>query len=53
MLPVATPPNAIAHGTGLVTTAQMVRAGGVLNALALGAVVAACVLLSGTGFGGG
>lgn len=33
MLPVATPPNAIAYGTGAVTTRQMARAGACLNLL--------------------
>jgi sodium-dependent dicarboxylate transporter 2/3/5 len=53
MLPVATPPNAIAYGTGLVTTAQMVRAGGLLSAVALAAVILASVLSARTGFGSG
>ncbi|MEM6793384.1 MAG: SLC13 family permease [Acidobacteriota bacterium] len=33
MLPVATPPNAIVYGSGMVTIPQMVRAGVVLNAI--------------------
>ncbi len=33
MLPVATPPNAIVYGTGLVSTGQMARAGVLLNVL--------------------
>ncbi len=45
MLPVATPPNAIAHGSGLVSAAQMARAGvlvtaaGLLLIMALGAML--------------
>lgn len=33
MLPVATPPNAIVYGTGLVSTGQMARAGVLLNVI--------------------
>lgn len=35
MLPVATPPNAIVFGTGLVRQREMVRAGAVLNAVCI------------------
>ena len=35
MLPVATPPNAIAYGTGRVTASQMARAGFLLNLLGI------------------
>jgi sodium-dependent dicarboxylate transporter 2/3/5 len=35
MLPIATPPNAVAFGTGRVTMGQMARAGAILNALAV------------------
>jgi sodium-dependent dicarboxylate transporter 2/3/5 len=35
MLPVATPPNAIAYGTGRVTAGQMARAGFLLNVLGI------------------
>ena len=35
MLPVATPPNAIAYGTGLVTVGQMARAGFLLNLMGI------------------
>jgi solute carrier family 13 (sodium-dependent dicarboxylate transporter), member 2/3/5 len=35
MMPVATPPNAIVFGSGHVSIAQMVRAGIVLNAIAI------------------
>jgi solute carrier family 13 (sodium-dependent dicarboxylate transporter), member 2/3/5 len=47
MLPVATPPNAIVHGTGLISVAQMARAGAVLSIAAVGVVVAATLLLAG------
>lgn len=35
MLPVATPPNAIAFGSGYVTIGQMVKGGGLINILAV------------------
>lgn len=35
MLPVGTPPNAIVYGTGKITVAQMMRAGIVLNVIAV------------------
>jgi sodium-dependent dicarboxylate transporter 2/3/5 len=38
VLPVSTPPNAIAYSTGLVTVGQMVRFGLALDALALAAI---------------
>jgi len=31
MLPVATPPNALAYGTGIINQRQMLRAGLILN----------------------
>jgi sodium-dependent dicarboxylate transporter 2/3/5 len=31
MLPVATPPNALAYGTGIISQRQMLRAGLILN----------------------
>lgn len=39
MLPVATPPNAIVFGSGKITTAQMVRAGFVLNLIAIALIM--------------
>lgn len=35
MLPIATPPNAVAYGTGRITMGQMARAGAILNLLAV------------------
>ncbi|MEF9995794.1 MAG: anion permease, partial [Burkholderiaceae bacterium] len=35
MMPVATPPNAIIFGTGMITIGQMVRAGFLLNIVAI------------------
>src|SRR5699024_10268052 len=35
MLPVASPPNAIAYGSGYVTIGQMVKGGGLINILAV------------------
>ncbi len=40
MLPVATPPNAIVFGSGLITIPQMVRAGFLLNLMAIALVTA-------------
>jgi sodium-dependent dicarboxylate transporter 2/3/5 len=53
MLPVATPPNAIAYGTGLVSTAAMVRSGAVISVAALAVIVVTGVLVARSGFGGG
>jgi sodium-dependent dicarboxylate transporter 2/3/5 len=39
MLPVATPPNAIAFSSGRITIAQMVRAGFWLNLFGIGVVL--------------
>jgi sodium-dependent dicarboxylate transporter 2/3/5 len=45
MLPVATPPNAIVFGSGYLTIPQMVKAGFVMNLLAIAVVTAAATLL--------
>jgi len=45
MLPVATPPNAIVHGSGQVSTAAMVRAGAMVSAAAVLVIAAAAHLL--------
>jgi sodium-dependent dicarboxylate transporter 2/3/5 len=45
MLPVATPPNAIAYGSGHVTMGQMVRAGLWLNVAAIALITAAMYAL--------
>lgn len=50
MLPVATPPNAIAFSTGLVTMPQMVRAGAMLNAVALVLIILIASLMPALGF---
>jgi sodium-dependent dicarboxylate transporter 2/3/5 len=39
MLPVATPPNAIAYGTGFVTMRQMMRAGLAVNVIGIAVIV--------------
>ena len=39
LLPVSTPPNAIAYGTGLIRVGQMVRRGAILNVLAVAALL--------------
>lgn len=51
MLPVATPPNAIVFGSGYVTISQMLRAGVMLNAVALVLITAAVYLLGGWALG--
>ena len=51
MLPVATPPNAIAYGTGLVSTAAMVRAGAVMSMVALVVIVATGIIVAQSHFG--
>ena len=45
MLPVATPPNAIAYGSGRITVPQLARAGALLDLLFLLLVPAAAVFL--------
>lgn len=51
MMPVATPPNAIAYGSGYVSMGNMVRAGIWLNIIALIVISAASLLLLGFVFG--
>lgn len=51
MMPVATPPNAIAYGSGYVSMGNMVRAGIWLNIIALVVVSAAAMTLLGWVFG--
>ncbi|MEX0592948.1 MAG: SLC13 family permease [Nitriliruptoraceae bacterium] len=51
MLPVATPPNAIVFGSGLVTVGQMVRAGAILNVVGVGLSTAAMLWLAPRVFG--
>lgn len=46
MLPIATPPNAIAYASGQVTMTAMVRAGVLLNAAAIAIVVATASILA-------
>ncbi len=38
MLPVATPPNAIAYGSGVLTIGQMMKAGALLNLIGIGLI---------------
>ena len=45
MLPVATPPNAIVFGSGYLKIPDMVRAGVLLNVIAIGLVTAAATWL--------
>lgn len=52
MLPVATPPNAIAYATGRVRVAEMARAGAWLDLLCIAAVLAAAYTLVPWVFGG-
>lgn len=51
MMPVATPPNAIAYGSGYVSMGNMVKAGIWLNIIALFVITAASMLLLGWVFG--
>lgn len=51
MLPVGTPPNAIAFSTGRVTIAQMARGGVVLNLVGIVLITAACFVLGRSALG--
>lgn len=51
MLPVATPPNAIVYGSGLVTIPQMARAGFVFNLIMVFVITGMIYLLAGYVFG--
>ncbi|HJE61667.1 MAG TPA: DASS family sodium-coupled anion symporter [Nocardiopsis listeri] len=51
MLPVATPPNAMAFGTGYVTMGQLIRGGALLNLLGLVLMTVAMYTLAGWVFG--
>ncbi|ADZ69237.1 SLC13 family permease [Polymorphum gilvum] len=51
MLPVATPPNAIVFGSGAVTGAQMLRAGMLLNVIAIAVVAVVATTLAPLVFG--
>ena len=42
MLPAATPPNALAIGTGHVSPTQLAKAGGILNLVGMALIMAAC-----------
>jgi len=44
-LPIATPPNAIAYGSGRVSARQMLRAGLVMDVVAVIVIVAVVLLL--------
>ena len=45
MLPVATPPNAIVYGSGLITSRQMLRAGAVLDIMTIPIVALLAILI--------
>lgn len=51
MMPVSTPPNAIAYGSGYVTIPQMARAGVWLDLVCIAVITAFAYLLVGTVFG--
>ena len=45
MLPVATAPNSVVFGSGLITTARMAREGVALNLLGVAVISTVCYLL--------
>ena len=51
MLPVATPPNAIAYGSGSVSSQQMLRAGALLDVISIAIVAAVAIILGPRIFG--
>jgi sodium-dependent dicarboxylate transporter 2/3/5 len=51
MLPAATPPNALALGSGHVTVAKMVVAGFLLNVVGLGLIIGGCYVIGFRAFG--
>ena len=51
MLPVATPPNAIAYGSGSVSSQQMLRAGALLDVISIAIVAAVAIILGPQIFG--
>jgi sodium-dependent dicarboxylate transporter 2/3/5 len=51
MLPVATPPNAIAYGSGLMSSQQMLRAGAALDVISIVIVAAIAMILGPRIFG--
>jgi sodium-dependent dicarboxylate transporter 2/3/5 len=47
MLPVSTPPNAVAYGSGLIPITKMVRTGGVFDVVAIVLVVLGTIVMTG------
>jgi len=51
MLPVATPPNAIAYGSGAISSGQLLKAGSLLDIVSIAVVYCIAVLLGPVVFG--